>query len=96
MSLYLFARFHARAGDESALEEAILEVVTASGDEPGCLEINAYRSIRDPLEFYIHSRWKTREAFDIHASLPHTVRFIERVKALIDNEFAPALTEKLP
>ena len=44
--LFIFARFHARAGEESAVDEA---------------------------------------AFEHHATLPHTVRFIERVQMLIDH-----------
>ena len=35
--------------------------------------------------FYIHSRWTDEAAFDLHAQLPHTVRFIERVGPLIDH-----------
>ena len=95
MSLYLFARFHAQEGNQSALRDALLEVVIASREEAGCLEIHAFQSVRDPLEFFIHSRWKDKEAFEIHATLPHTVRFVERVRGLIDNEFAPTLAEKI-
>ena len=58
MELFIFARFHARPGNEAAVAEAILENVPPSRAEPGCLNIHAYRSIRDPRLFYIHSRWK--------------------------------------
>jgi quinol monooxygenase YgiN len=84
MELFIFARFHARAGNEAALEQALGEVVVPSREEPGCLSIHAFRSIRDPQLFYIHSRWKDENAFEIHAALPHTVRFIERVEMLVD------------
>jgi quinol monooxygenase YgiN len=36
--------------------------------------------------FFIHSRWKDEVAFEIHAELPHTLRFIERVQPLIDHK----------
>jgi quinol monooxygenase YgiN len=85
MELYIFGRFHASAGAESALEEALREVVEPSSREPGCLAIHAFRSTRDPRLFYIHSRWVDEAAFDHHATLPHTVRFIERAQALIDH-----------
>ena len=67
MELFIFARFHARPGDESAVAEAILENMPPSRAEPGCLNIHAYRSIRDPRLFYIHSRWKDETAFEEHA-----------------------------
>jgi quinol monooxygenase YgiN len=41
--------------------------------------------MRDPLLFYIHSRWKDEAAFERHAGLPHTLRFVERVAPLIDH-----------
>jgi quinol monooxygenase YgiN len=43
------------------------------------------RSIRDPRLFYIHSRWQDEAAFERHAGLPHTVRFVGRVESLIDH-----------
>ena len=75
MELFIFGRFHARPGDESAVEEALRHVVGPSREE----------AARDPRLFYVHSRWVDEAAFDHHAGLPHTVRFIERVQALIDH-----------
>jgi quinol monooxygenase YgiN len=85
MELFIFARFHARVGNEDAVAEALGDVLAPSRKEPGCLSIHAFRSVRDPQLFYIHSRWTNEEAFDAHATLPHTVRFIERVEPLIDH-----------
>ncbi len=85
MELFIFARFHAVAGNEGAVADALDAVVPPSREEAGCLSIQAFRSIRDPRPFYIHSRWRDSEAFEYHASLPHTVRFIECVTPLIDH-----------
>ena len=85
MELFIFARFHARPGREDAVAEALREVAAPTREEPGCLEIHAFRSTRDPALFYIHSRWEDEAAFDLHAELPHTVRFVERVEPLIDH-----------
>lgn len=85
MELFIFARFHARAGNENGVEEAMGNLLVPSRGEAGCLSIHAFRSIRDPRLFYIHSRWTNKDAFEKHATLPHTVRFIERVESLIDH-----------
>jgi len=85
MALFFFGRFHARAGQECAVEKALHDVLAPSREEVGCLNIHAFRSTRDPRLFYIHSRWIDEDAFENHARLPHTVRFIERVEALIDH-----------
>jgi quinol monooxygenase YgiN len=85
MELFIFARFHAREGQEAAVAEVLHEVSGPTRAEPGCLFQDAYRSVRDPRLFYVHSRWRDEQAFDRHAQLPHTVRFLEKVQALIDH-----------
>jgi quinol monooxygenase YgiN len=85
MELFIFARFHASEGKEEAVAAALRDVVGPSREEAGCRAISAYRSIRDPRLFYIHSRWTDEEAFEVHARLPHTVRFLQQVQALIDH-----------
>jgi quinol monooxygenase YgiN len=85
MELFIFGRFHARAGAESALEAALRDVVGPSRAGAGCLSIEAFRSTRDPRLFYIHSRWTSEAAFELHAGMPHTQRFLERAGPLIDH-----------
>ena len=63
-------------------------------NEPGCLGINAFRSIRDGRLFYIHSKWREEEAFEIHARLPHTVRFREPMETCIDHALEVTRTER--
>ena len=63
MELFIFSRFHVRSGNESGAEEALAHVLGPSRDEAGCLSIHAFRSIRDPRLFYIHSRWINEAAF---------------------------------
>jgi quinol monooxygenase YgiN len=93
--LTTFARFHAQPGQERAVREAILEAIVPAREEPGCLSIHAYGSIRDARLFFIHSRWKDESAFEIHAELPHTVRFIAKVTPLIDHPLDVSRTERI-
>jgi quinol monooxygenase YgiN len=95
MELFIFARFHARPGQEDAVESALRDTVAPSREEPGCLSIHAFRSVRDRRLFSIHSRWKDEAAFEVHAGLPHTVRFIERVAPLIDHPLDVNRTERI-
>ena len=85
MELFIFARFHARPGQEGEVAETLRNVLVPSRDEPGCLSIQAFRSVQDPRLFYIHLRWKDEAAFDRHATLPHTLRFVERMGPLLDH-----------
>jgi quinol monooxygenase YgiN len=90
--LHVFARFHALPGREEDVERAIRDVRGPTRQEPGCLSYCARQSIRDPRLFYVHTLWRDEAAFELHASLPHTVRFIERVEELIDHELDVART----
>lgn len=85
MTLFIFARFHPREREERAVATILREQVGLVRAEPGCLEIDAFRSTRDPQLFYIHSRWQDEAAFDVHAELFQTTTFLKRVQPLIDH-----------
>ncbi len=93
MELFVFVRFHAAPGNESAVEEALRNVLGPSREEGGCVSIQSFRSIRDPRLFFIHSRWRDEAAFERHAKVSHTVRFMERVDALTDQPREVTRTE---
>jgi len=94
MEPYSFVRLHAREGEESALEEALC-VTGPTREEAGCLSFHTFRSMRDRRLFYIHSRWIDEAAFQEHAQLPHTVRFLKRVDALLDQPRDVTRTEMI-
>ena len=84
MELYIFGRFLVLDGKESAFEAALGDVVMATRAEVGCVEVHGYRSVRNARLFYLHSRWKDVEAFELHAKLPHTEKFLERAEKLLE------------
>ena len=94
-TLFIIARFRARPGREEALAETITDVLAPTRREAGCRYIQAVRSTRDPRLFFIQSRWRDEAAFDEHAGLPHTVRFLERVEPLIDHPLDVCRTTRI-
>jgi quinol monooxygenase YgiN len=87
MELFIFARFHAREGHDAVAAAVLREQTAAVREEPGCLAIQAFSSIRDPRLFYIQSRWMDEAAFEIHADLPRTIEFVRRMETMIDHPF---------
>lgn len=85
MELAIIARFHARKGAEDAVAAAMRDMLPPVRAEEGCISIEVFRAAKDPRLFFIHSRWRSESAFDRHATLPHTERFIGRVEPLIDH-----------
>jgi quinol monooxygenase YgiN len=45
--------------------------------------VHEFESLREPIVFAIHSEWVDEAAFELHAQLPHTVRFLEAAKELL-------------
>ena len=85
MELVIFARIHAYEGQEDAVAALLDDEARASRADPGCLSHAAYRSLREPQLFYIHSRWKDDASFEAHVETPHTVHFVERIEPLLDH-----------
>ena len=95
MEIFIFARLHSRPGKRQELMQAMFEVQGPTREEPGCLGYGAFRSLSDPDEFYIHSRWKDMAAFERHAELAHTLRFLEAVAPLLDHPLKVVRSEQL-
>jgi len=66
-----------------AFREEMLRVIEPARTEIGCLAIRAFESLREPLVFAIHSEWVDEAAFELHARLPHTVRFLRAAEELL-------------
>lgn len=92
---FVFVRLHALEGEENAVEAALRDVTGPSREERGCVSFHTFRSMRDPRLFFIHSRWVDETAFQKHAGLPHTLRFLERVDALLDQPRDVTRTEMI-
>jgi quinol monooxygenase YgiN len=86
MQIFIFDRFHAREGQEQGVAEALRDMLGPVRAESGCLTIGAFRSTRDPRLFFVHSRWINEDTFDRHASFPYAVKFLERIRPLIDHK----------
>ena len=86
MPLDTIARFHAQPGLEEVIAAAMRESLPAVRAEPGCLGCEFFRSTRDPALFFVRSRWADEAAFEVHAELPHTVRFLATVEPVLDHE----------
>ena len=81
--MHFIARLEPRPGKQDAFRDEVLRVVEATRAESGCLKIEVFESLRAPFVFAIHSEWADEAAFERHAQLPHTVRFLEAAEALL-------------
>ena len=83
MPFHFIVRFEPRPGKAGEFRQELIRVLPQTRAEPGCLSIRAFESVREPRVFAIHSEWVDESAFELHATLPHTVRFIEAAARLL-------------
>jgi quinol monooxygenase YgiN len=83
LSVHFIVRLEPRPGREAAFRQELLRVLPPSRAEPGCLSIHAFESLREPVEFAIHSQWIDEAAFEQHSQMAHTVRFVAAAERLL-------------
>jgi quinol monooxygenase YgiN len=85
LSVHFIVRFEPLPGKELEFRDELLRVVEPTRAEIGCLAIHVFESLREPFVFAIHSQWVDEAAFEFHAQLPHTVRFLGAAKVLLSH-----------
>jgi quinol monooxygenase YgiN len=95
LSIHVFVRFEPRPGKEAEFREEVLRVAESSRTEIGCLAIHVFESLRDPFVVEIHSEWVDEAAFEWHAQLPHTVRFLQAAEELLTHPVLALRTRKI-
>ena len=81
--IFMCARFQAKSEKLEELRARLLEMVTFTSKEEGCLFYNLHVDRNDPTVFYFLEGWKNTEALAFHDQT-------EYVKAIIKD--APDLT----
>jgi quinol monooxygenase YgiN len=81
--MHSFIRFEPKPGKADEFREELLKVNGPSRSEPGCIALDVFESLREPITFAIHSVWVDEAAFELHATLPHTLRFLEIAETLL-------------
>jgi quinol monooxygenase YgiN len=83
LSFHFIARFEPLPGNEAAFRNELLRVNEPSRAEIGCLSIDLFESLREPFVFVVHSEWADEASFALHATLPHTLRFLAAAETLL-------------
>jgi quinol monooxygenase YgiN len=81
--MHFFVRLEPHPGKAAEFREEMLRVIEITRIEKDCIAIHAYESLREPDVFAIYSEWTDEAAFELHARLPHTVRFLEAADKLL-------------
>jgi quinol monooxygenase YgiN len=85
VSLHFFVRFEPLPGKDAEFRHELQRVVEPSRAENGCVAMHIFESLGEPRIFAIHSEWVDEAAFERHALLPHTVRFLAAAGKLLSH-----------
>ena len=83
MSVHVFLQFEPLAGNAAEFRQGLLRVNAPSRAGAGCLRLDVFESLREPVTFALHSEWVDEAAFELHAQLPHTLEFLAGAERLL-------------
>ncbi len=83
MSFHFIVQFAPLPGKAAEFRDELLRVNEPSRGEIGCLSIDIFESLREPFVFAIHSEWADEASFELHVTLPHTLRFLAAAEELL-------------
>ncbi len=83
-AIILTAMVKAKPGQEEAVKEALVSLVKATRQEPGCLCYNLHQSKSDPTNFMFYEQWANQEAVDAHGKTPHMKAIGGKLKGKTD------------
>jgi quinol monooxygenase YgiN len=75
----------AKPGCEAQLSEALEGLLAPTCKEPGMLQYEMYRDIREPRCFVFIERWENEETFNAHCNSSHVAAYIERVADWVES-----------
>jgi len=95
VSVHFFVQFEPVTGKEAEFRAELLKVIEPSRAEAGWVALRVFESLREPFRFAIHSEWVDEAAFEFHAQLPHTVRFLRAAEQLLTHDVQGLRTREI-
>jgi len=84
-SVYVVARFVAKAGKEDELKGALNAAVAPTRRELGCYQYDLLVAAAEPREYCFIERWEGEAAFEEHLNTPHTKQLLAAVESLVSS-----------
>jgi quinol monooxygenase YgiN len=83
-TVYVVARYVAKAGKEEDLKAILLTLVAPSRREIGCYQYDLLRNPTDPRDFCFVERWDSDKTLDNHAASAHLKTARAQVESLVE------------
>ncbi len=81
--LTIVAKIKAKSGAESRVREALMQLISPTLAEAGCLNYDLHRSIEDPTLFLFYENWESKSLWQKHIASEHIKAFRKDTENLI-------------
>jgi quinol monooxygenase YgiN len=89
------AKFRALEGKAEELVYALHSLIEPTRKEPGCLRYELNQCSDDLRWVTFIEKWKNREAFDRHCSMPYINHYFDNVRPHLVEQFEVTLYEEI-
>ncbi len=83
--IFVTAVVRAKKGKAAELRRELIQNISLSRQEPGCLSYELFQGQDDPDVFTLHERWTSREAFTNHFQMPYMKALSSKSRDLIES-----------
>ncbi|HKF51692.1 MAG TPA: putative quinol monooxygenase [Candidatus Acidoferrales bacterium] len=80
----IIAFITAKAGMQQQVREVLLDLVTQTRKEKGCVNYDLHQSQADSKEFVMYENWESAADLDAHARSEHLVAFGKAAHGLLE------------
>ncbi len=93
--LVCVAEFLASEGKTEELINALHSLIEPTHKEPGCLRYELTQRSDDPRRITFIEKWRSRETFDLHCSMPYIKHFFDDVRPQTVEQFEVKLYQEI-
>jgi quinol monooxygenase YgiN len=83
--LTVVATITAKAGSESVVEQALLDLIKPSREDAGFIQYDLHRDLNNPAVFLFYENWESKELLDLHLKSKHLEDYQRKVDGLIES-----------
>lgn len=86
MSVYVVARFLAKADKVEELKAALESLVEPTRKEEGCISYQIFQNNNDPNEFTFFEEWASQDAINAHFTTSHVQAALVKAPGFLSQE----------
>ncbi|WP_251359202.1 putative quinol monooxygenase [Kangiella sp. TOML190] len=82
--LTIFAKIKAKSDEVELVKSELMQLVSISQAEPGCIQYHLYQDNGDPSYFIIHEVWQSRDYWEKHVNRQHLADYLKAVDGAVE------------